>query len=69
MLHFLQNCFILLEQFQATFNEAFKSTSRYLDALLNMNSIYFESIIDQIYPIKLQLNKFNSSDTEASFWI
>ena len=40
--------------------EAFKPTSRYLDDLL-------EQMVGQIYPTELQLNKANSSDTEAPF--
>ena len=47
--------------------EAFNSTSRYLDDLLNIDNPYFEQIIGQIYPTELQLNKANSSDTEALF--
>ena len=47
--------------------EAFNSTSRYLDDLLNIDNPYFEQILDQIYPTELQLNKPNSSDTEAPF--
>ena len=47
--------------------EAFNSTSRYLDDLLNIDNPYFEQMVGQIYPIELQLNKANSSDTEASF--
>ena len=43
---------------QADIVEAFNSTSRNLDDLLN---------IDNIYPTELQLNKANSSDTEAPF--
>ena len=45
--------------------EAFNSTSRYLDDLLNIDNIYFEQMINRIYPAELQLNKTNSSDTEA----
>ena len=45
----------------------FNSTSRYLDDLLNINNIYFEHMVDRIYPAELQLNKDNSSDTEAPF--
>ena len=45
--------------------EAFNSTSRYLDDLLD--NPYFEQIVGQIYPTELQLNKANSSDTEAPF--
>ena len=45
--------------------EAFNSTSRYLDDLLNIDNPYFEQMVGQIYPPELQLNKANSSDTEA----
>ena len=44
--------------------EAFNSTSRYLDDLLNIDNPYFEQMVGQIYPTELQLNKTNSSDTE-----
>ena len=47
--------------------EAFNSTSRYLDDFLNIDNPYFERMIGQIYPTELQLNKANSSDTEAPF--
>ena len=47
--------------------EAFNFTSRYLDDLLNIDNPYFEQMVDQIYPTELQLNKANSSDTEAPF--
>ena len=43
--------------------EAFNSTSRYLDDLLNIDNPYFEQMVGQIYPTELQLNKVNSSDT------
>ena len=52
---------------QADIIEAFNSTSRYLDDFLNIDNPYFEQMVDQIYPTELQLNKANSSDTEASF--
>ena len=52
---------------QTDFIEAFNSTSRYLDDLLNIDYPYFEQMIGQIYPTELQLNKANSSDTEAPF--
>ena len=52
---------------QANFISAFNPTSRYLDDLLNFDNPYFEGIVNQIYP--LQLNKANTSDTEAPFWI
>ena len=47
--------------------EAFNSTSRYLDDLLNIDNHYFERMVNQIYPPALQLNKANTSDTEAPF--
>ena len=47
--------------------EAFSSTSRYLDDVLNIDNTYFAGFISQINPPELQLNKTNSSDTEAAF--
>ena len=47
--------------------EAFNSTSRYLDDLLNIDNPYFEQMVGQIYPTELHLNKANSSNTEAPF--
>ena len=47
--------------------EAFNSTSRYLDDLLNIDNPYFEQMVGQIYPTDLQLNKANSSDIEVPF--
>ena len=52
---------------QADVIEAFNSTSRYLDDLLNIDNPYFEGMVNQIYPPELQLNKDNISDTEAPF--
>ena len=42
---------------QADVIEAFNSTSRYLEDLLNIDNPYFEGIVKQIYPPDLQLNK------------
>ena len=47
--------------------DAFNSTSRYLNDLLNINNIRFEHTVNKIYPSELQLNKANASDTEAAF--
>ena len=44
-------------------------TLRYLDDLLNIDTPYFEGMVNQIYPPELQLNKANTSDTEAPFEI
>ena len=43
------------------------STSRYLDDLLNIDNPYFEGMVSQIYPAELQVNRANTSDTEAPF--
>ena len=53
---------------QADIIEAFNSTLRYLDDLLNIDNIYFDQMVDRIYPTELQLNRANSSDTEAPFF-
>ena len=45
---------------QADIIEAFNSTSRYLDDLLNIDNPYFEQMVGQIYPSELQLNRANS---------
>ena len=53
---------------QADVIKAFNSTSRYIDHLLHIDNPYFEGMVDQIYPPELQLNKANTSDTEAPFF-
>ena len=53
---------------QADVIKAFNLTSRYLDNLLNNDNPYFEGMVNQIYPPELQLNKANTSDTEAPFF-
>ena len=75
---------------QADVSDAFNTTSRYLDDILNNNNVYFDNMVKvskcakirnrynqvphltqdtngQIYPSELQLNKVNTSDTEATF--
>ena len=47
--------------------DAFNTTSRYLDDILNINNFYFDNMVSQIYPSELQLNTPNTSDTEAAF--
>ena len=54
---------------QADVINAFNLTSQYLDDLLNIDNPYFEGMVNQIYPPELQLNKANTTDTEAPFWI
>ena len=38
-----------------------------MDDILNINIVYFDNMVGQIYPSELQLNKANTSDTEAAF--
>ena len=45
----------------------FNSTSRYLDDLLYIDNPCFEQMVGQIYSTEFQLNKANSSYTEALF--
>ena len=57
----------LSEENQSDVIEAFNSTPRYLDDILNIDNNLFDSMVDRIYPSGLQLNKANVSDMEASF--
>ena len=52
---------------QAGVIDAFNTTSRYLDDILNINNVYYDNMVSQIYPSELQLNKANTCDTEATF--
>ena len=53
---------------QADGIDAFNTTSRYFDDILNINNFYFDNMVNQIYPSELQLNKANtSSDVDAEF--
>ena len=49
---------------QADVIDAFKTTSRYLDDILNITYVYFDNMVSQIYPSELSLN---TSDTIAAF--
>ena len=57
----------LSEDTQSDVIEAFNSTSRCLDDLLNIDNDFNDSMVNRIYHSELQLNKANVSDTEASF--
>ena len=52
---------------QADVMDAFNTTSRYLDDILNNNNVYFDNMVSQIYPSELQLDKANTSFKEAAF--
>ena len=62
--HFMMS---LSDDKQADIIDAFNTTSRYLDDILNINNNYFQNTASRIYPAELQLNKANTSDIEASF--
>ena len=55
------------EDNQSDVLEAFNSTSRYLDDLLNIDNNLFDSMVNRIYPSALQLNKAIMSHSEVSF--
>ena len=57
----------LSEDKQSDIIDSFNTTSRYLDDILNINYVYFDNMGSQIYPSELQLNRINTSDTEAAF--
>ena len=48
---------------QAGIIDAFNTTSRYLDDILNINNVYFYNMVSQIYPSELQLDKAYTFDT------
>ena len=51
---------------QADIMDVSNTTSWYLNDILNINNV-FDTMVSQIYPSELQLNKANTSDTEAPF--
>ena len=51
---------------QADVIDAFNTISRYLNDILNINNVYFDNMVSQIYASELQLNKANTSDIEAA---
>ena len=52
---------------QADIIDAFNTTSRYLDGILNINNVYFDNMVSQIYPSELQHDLANTFGTEAAF--
>ena len=51
---------------QADISDAFNTTPRYLDDILNINNVYLDTIVSQIYPSELQLNIANAPDLHLS---
>ena len=52
---------------QAGVIDEFNTTSRYLDDIVNIDNVYLDNMVSRIYPSELQLNKANTSDTDAAF--
>ena len=52
---------------QADIFDAFNTTLRYLNNIVNINNVYFDNMIIQIDPSEPQINKANTSDTKAAF--
>ena len=48
---------------------AFQHYIQILDDILNINNVYFDNMVNRIYPSELQLNKANTSDTETAFYM
>ena len=46
--------------------DAFNTTFRYLDDILNINFFYFDNMVSQICHSGLKFNKANTSDTKAN---
>ena len=66
----MYSCFVmrvLSDDKQADIIDAFNTTSRYLDGILNINNAYFDNMVSQIYPSELQYDKANTFGTEAAF--
>ena len=53
---------------QADIIDTFDTTSRYFCNILKIDNVYFDTMVSQIYPSELQLDKTNTSDTEAAFF-
>ena len=53
---------------QAGVVDAFDTTSSYLDDILGISGVCFGSLVGRICPSGLQLNKANTSDSEAAFF-
>ena len=52
---------------QADVIDALNTTPRDFGDILYINNVYFDNMVSQTYPSEIQLNKANTSDTEAAF--
>ena len=51
---------------QADIIDAFNTSSRFLDDILNINNVYFDNMVSLIYTSELQLNSTITFDTETA---
>ena len=57
----------LTDTMQADIIDTLNTTVGHLDDILNINNVYFDNMVSQIYPSEFQLNKTNTPDTKARF--
>ena len=62
---FSNTCLSLSQERQVNSIEIFNSTSLNLHDVINIDKDHFEQMVDKIYPKRIQLNRTNTSDTEA----
>ena len=53
---------------QADIFDAFNTSSIYFDDILNIDNVYFDNMVGEISPSKLQLNKADTSDKETALF-
>ena len=58
----------LYDDIQTNIIDTFNTTTRYFDDILNINNIYFDNIVSQIYPVELQLNKAKPLILKPRLW-
>ena len=51
----------------ADISHTYNTSSRHLDDILNINNVYFDKMVSQIYPSEFQPNKANTSDYKTAF--
>ena len=51
---------------KANIIDAFNIASKYLVDIFNIDNVYFDNMVSQIYPTELQRNKAKTSATEVS---
>ena len=66
-MHHLLEHISLYEDKQADIIDVYSTTSTTLDGILNIDIIYIDNTVSQIYHLELQLNIPITSDTKASF--